>query len=61
MEYCVRVNFPDSDMFTFVVYDSGVNKGKLRTFVSEDAAYEVAKQYDGGVALPITKKKVIHE
>tara|TARA_B100000900_G_scaffold403035_1_gene409606 strand:- start:84 stop:230 length:147 start_codon:yes stop_codon:yes gene_type:complete len=48
-------------MFTFVVYDSGVNKGKLRTFVSEDAAYEVAKQYDGGVALPITKKKVIHE
>ena len=60
MEYCVRVNFPDSDMFTFIVFDSGVNKGKLRTFVSAEAAYEVAKQYDGGVALPVNKK-VIHE
>jgi len=56
MEYCVRVNFPDSDMFTINVYDNGVNKGKLRTFVSEEAAEEVAKQFEGGRALPINNK-----
>ncbi len=53
MEYCVRVNFPDSDMFTFLVYESGVNKGKLRRFVSEETAYQEAKKYEGGIALPI--------
>jgi len=56
MEYCVRVNFPDSDMFTFIVFDSGVNKGKLRKFVSEEADEEVAKQFEGGRALPINNK-----
>ena len=54
--FCVRVNFPDSDMFTFIVFDSGVNKGKLHTFVSEEAAEEVAKQFNGGVVLPITNR-----
>ena len=57
MEYCVRVNFPDSDMFTFIVFDSGVNTGKLRTFVSEEAAEEVAKQFEGGRALPLKTNK----
>tara|TARA_B100000900_G_C20557526_1_gene707435 strand:- start:1371 stop:1505 length:135 start_codon:yes stop_codon:yes gene_type:complete len=40
-------------MFTFLVYESGVNKGKLRRFVSEETAYQEAKKYEGGIALPI--------
>jgi hypothetical protein len=56
MEYCVRVNFPDADLFAFITHECGVNKGKIKKFTNKEDAEATALKYAGGIALPIEPK-----
>ena len=56
MEYCVRVNFPDADLFAFITYECGVNKGKIKKFTNKEDAEATALKYAGGIVLPVQDK-----
>lgn len=51
MGYCVRVDFPDEDMYTFLVHESGFNQGQLIIFNTLEQAKAQAKKYPGGIVL----------
>ena len=55
MRYCIRVEFPDEDKYTFVVHTEGILKGTLRTWPERDyeKAVEESKNYPVATVLQI--------
>jgi len=55
MKYCIRVEFPDEDKYTFVTFNEGMLKGTLRTWPERDydKAVEEAKKYPHAYVLEL--------
>lgn len=53
MTYCVRVNFPDDDLYAYLTCETGVNEGKLKTYPTRELAEEDARRYAGAIVIPL--------
>lgn len=53
MNYCVRVNFPDDDLYAYLTHETGINKGQLKTYPNRELAEADAKRYAGAIVLEL--------